>query len=53
MAEGKGPPPSDEVRQLVAEGKIHQAVKLYRQQTGADMVVAINAIGNLADAPAE
>ena len=41
--------PSDEVKQLVAEGKVAQAVRLYREQSGADMPTAINAIGKLAD----
>ena len=41
--------PSDEVKQLVAEGKVRQAVKLYQEQTGADMAAAMGAIGGLAD----
>jgi ribosome-interacting GTPase 1 len=41
--------PSEEVKQLVAEGKIRQAVKLYQQQTGADMAAAMGAIGKLGD----
>jgi hypothetical protein len=41
--------PSEEVKQLVAEGKVRQAVKLYQEQTGADMAAAMGAIGNLAD----
>jgi hypothetical protein len=41
--------PSGEVKQLVAEGKVAQAIRLYREQTGADMPSAINAIGKLAD----
>ena len=43
--------PSDEVRQLIAEGKVRQAVKLYQEQTGADMAAAMGAIGKLADTP--
>jgi hypothetical protein len=43
------PEPSEEVKQLVAEGKVRQAVKLYQEQTGADMAAAMGAIGGLAD----
>jgi hypothetical protein len=43
--------PSEEVRALVAEGKVRQAVKLYQRQTGADMAAAMGAIGGLADTP--
>ncbi len=43
--------PSDEVKALVAEGRVRQAVKLYQQQTGADMAAAMGAIGGLADSP--
>jgi hypothetical protein len=47
---GRGAPEvSEEVRLLVAEGKIRQAVKLYQEQTGADMAEAMGALGKLAD----
>lgn len=42
--------PSEAVKQLVAEGKVRQAVKRYQEETGADMAAAIDAIGKLADA---
>jgi hypothetical protein len=40
-------PPGPEVVALVEAGKIKQAVKLYREQTGADMAAAMGALGNL------
>jgi hypothetical protein len=40
-------PPSPEVVALVDAGKIRQAVKLYQEQTGADMAAAMGALGNL------
>ncbi len=40
---------SDDVRALVAEGKIRQAVKLHQEQAGVDMIDAMNAVGTLAD----
>ena len=45
---GRGAPePSAAVQSLVAEGSIRKAVKLYQEETGADMATAIGAIGNL------
>jgi hypothetical protein len=39
--------PSPEVAALVEAGKVKQAVKLYRDQTGADMAAAMGALGEL------
>jgi hypothetical protein len=39
--------PSPEVVALVEAGKVKQAVKLYRDQTGADMAAAMGALGKL------
>jgi polyhydroxyalkanoate synthesis regulator phasin len=39
--------PSPEVRELVAKGEIKQAVKLYQEQTGADMAATMGALGKL------
>jgi hypothetical protein len=41
------PRPAPRWWRSVEAGKIKQAVKLYREQTGADMAVAIGALGNL------
>jgi hypothetical protein len=40
-------PPGPEVVALVEAGKIKQAVKLYREQTGADLAAAMGALGKL------
>jgi hypothetical protein len=39
--------PSPEVVALVEAGKVKQAVKLYQEQTGADMAAAMGALGKL------
>jgi hypothetical protein len=41
------PDVSPEVQQLVAEGDIKKAVKLYQEQTGADMATTMGALGKL------
>ena len=47
---GRGAPEvSPEVRELVAKGDVKKAVKLYQEQTGADMATAMGALGKLAD----
>jgi hypothetical protein len=45
---GRGTPDaSPEVRELVAKGDIQKAVKLYQEQTGADMAATMGALGKL------
>ena len=45
---GRGTPePSAEVQALVAGGKVREAVKLYQEETGADMGAAMGALGKL------
>jgi hypothetical protein len=45
---GRGAPEvSEEVRDLVAKGEIKKAVKVYQQQTGADMGTTMGALGKL------
>jgi hypothetical protein len=45
---GRGAPEvSPEVQELVAKGDIKKAVKLYQEQTGADMATAMGALGKL------
>jgi hypothetical protein len=45
---GRGTPePSPEVQELVAKGDIKKAVKLYQEQTGADMAATMGALGKL------
>jgi hypothetical protein len=45
---GRGTPePSDQVKELVATGDVKKAVKLYQEQTGADMATTMGAIGKL------
>jgi hypothetical protein len=39
--------PSLEVQSLVAQGDIKSAVKLYQEQTGADMAATMGALGKL------
>ena len=39
--------PSPEVRELVGKGDVKKAVKLYQEQTGADMAQAMGALGKL------
>jgi hypothetical protein len=39
--------PSPEVQELVAKGDIKKAVKLYQEQTGADMATTMGALGKL------
>ena len=39
--------PSPEVVALVEQGKIPKAVKLYQEQTGADMAETMGALGKL------
>jgi hypothetical protein len=39
--------PSPEVKDLVAKGDIKKAVKLYQEQTGADMAQTMGALGKL------
>ena len=41
------PEPSPEVRELVAKGNVKKAVKLYQEQTGADMAQTMGALGKL------
>ncbi|HYU15805.1 MAG TPA: hypothetical protein VEL05_07035 [Candidatus Acidoferrum sp.] len=41
------PEVSPEVSQLVAKGDIKKAVKLYQQETGADMATTMGALGKL------
>ena len=41
--------PSPEVQELVAKGDIKKAVKLYQEQTGADMAATMGALGKLKD----
>jgi hypothetical protein len=45
---GRGTPePSLEVQELVAKGDVKKAVKLYQEQTGADMATTMGALGKL------
>ena len=45
---GRGTPDaSPEVQDLVAKGEIKKAVKLYQEQTGADMATTMGALGKL------
>jgi hypothetical protein len=45
---GRGTPDaSPEVQDLVAKGDIKKAVKLYQEQTGADMATTMGALGKL------
>jgi hypothetical protein len=45
---GRGTPePSPEVQELVAKGDVKKAVKLYQEQTGADMAATMGALGKL------
>ena len=45
---GRGAPDaSPEVQQLVAQGEIKKAVKLYQEETGADMAATMGALGKL------
>ena len=45
---GRGAPePSAEVRDLVADGRIKEAVKRYQSETGADMGTTMGALGKL------
>jgi hypothetical protein len=39
--------PSPEVQELVVKGDIKKAVKLYQEQTGADMAQTMGALGKL------
>ena len=39
---------SDEVRQLVRDGKKIEAIKLYRQETGADLAEAKDVVDSIA-----
>lgn len=42
------PAVSDEVRQLIAAGKPHEALKRYQEETGAEMAAAMAALGEAA-----
>jgi hypothetical protein len=44
------PDVSPEVRELVAKGDVKKAVKLYQEQTGADIATAMGALGKLGGA---
>lgn len=44
------PEASPQVQELVAKGDVKKAVKLYQQQTGADMATTMGALGKLKDA---
>jgi hypothetical protein len=45
---GRGTPDaSPEVQELVAKGDVKKAVKLYQEQTGADMATTMGALGKL------
>ena len=45
---GRGTPePSTEVQELVTKGDVKKAVKLYQEQTGADMATTMGAVGKL------
>ena len=45
---GRGTPePSPEVQELVNKGDVKKAVKLYQEQTGADVATTMGALGKL------
>ena len=45
---GRGAPdPSPEVQELVMRGEVKQAMKLYQEQTGADLGTTMGALGKL------